>query len=207
MSTIDDGRTMEYRGVRFRTVGKGIKHCQTCLRTTYNYVGHAEWHATGVGDVGFPVASPLEPGPVALDVLQVAADSLDRPESRQVTGYSDTPRGRQNIPTTPALARATGAVSAPIPDINRMSHVEIRQWLAHAAVSAALHDRVAIRAALRTADDDYQAREHEANVGRGPEPGDWWLFMVNAIADHLLGQDDASTAALLGTHDRAGGAS
>ena len=56
MSTIDDGRTIEYRGVRFRTVGKGIRHCQepSCRRITNNYLSHAAWHATGVGDVGFP---------------------------------------------------------------------------------------------------------------------------------------------------------
>ncbi|SDF98553.1 hypothetical protein SAMN04487781_3192 [Cellulosimicrobium cellulans] len=74
-------------------------------------------------------------------------------------------------------------------------------WFQHriaATVAAALHDRDALRDALRTADDDYQAREHEANVGRGPEPGDWWLFMVNAMADQVLGQSDPSTPALLG---------
>jgi hypothetical protein len=58
---------------------------------------------------------------------------------------------------TPALARATEAVSAPIPNINRLSHAEIRQWLARAAVSAALHDP----------DDDVIARTlREHRVGR-----------------------------------------
>lgn len=59
--TIDDGRTIEHHGIRFRTVGKGILHCQTCLRITYNYVGHVTWHETGTGDIGLPATSPLEP--------------------------------------------------------------------------------------------------------------------------------------------------
>ena len=78
MSVVDDGRTVEYRGIRFRTVGKGIQHCQTCLRTTHNYVGHAEWHATGVGEIGFPAVSPLEPGLGAVEV-RVAPATLATP--------------------------------------------------------------------------------------------------------------------------------
>lgn len=127
---------------------------------------------------------------------------------------------------TPALARATEALDLP-PDValeeypaypESAPHETVHPnvvvdreraafeagWLAcraaaPEAVAAALRDREAIRQALRTADDDYQAREHEANVSRGPEPGDWWLFLVNAMVDHLLGQDDPSTAAILGT--------
>lgn len=67
----------------------------------------------------------------------------------------DIPSSAGGPATTPALARATEAVSAPIPDINRMSHVEIRQWLARAAVSAALHD---------TDDPDALAREYVARL-------------------------------------------
>ena len=78
MSVVDDGRTVEYRGIRFRTVGKGVKHCQTCLRITYDYVSHAARHATGVGDIGWPAVSPLEPGPTAPEV-QVAPATLTTP--------------------------------------------------------------------------------------------------------------------------------
>lgn len=52
---IDDGRTQEYMGIRFRTVGKGIRHCQVegCRRITHDYMSHALWHNTGEGDEGY----------------------------------------------------------------------------------------------------------------------------------------------------------
>lgn len=78
MSTIRDSRVIEHRGFRFRTVGKGIVHCQACLRITYNYIGHVAWHETGIGDVRLPAVSPHEPGPTAPEV-QVAPASLATP--------------------------------------------------------------------------------------------------------------------------------
>ncbi|MBN0039366.1 hypothetical protein JN535_04150 [Cellulosimicrobium cellulans] len=195
MSTIRDSRFIEYRGFRFRTVGKGIVHCQACLRITYSYVGHVAWHETGVGDVGLPVVSPLEPAPVQAAALTGMDQVSDVVHSRhcQVVGHSRraAPRDIPSFATGPATlsapARATEALDAATGLGDDIGQDALRA-VACSTVSAALHDRVAIRAALRTADDDYQAREHEANVGRGPEPGDWWLFMVNAMADHLLGQ-------------------
>lgn len=51
----NNGRVEEYKGIWFRTVGKGIRHCQTegCRRITHNYMSHANWHVTGVGDEGY----------------------------------------------------------------------------------------------------------------------------------------------------------
>lgn len=50
-----DGRTWEYGGIGFRTVGKGIQHCQVdgCRRITHSYISHANWHNTGEGDRGY----------------------------------------------------------------------------------------------------------------------------------------------------------
>lgn len=42
--TIANGRTIEYRGIHFLTVGKGTLHCQTCLKITHDYIGHAVSH-------------------------------------------------------------------------------------------------------------------------------------------------------------------
>ena len=53
MSAIDDSRTIGYGGVRFRTVGKGILHCQLCNKVTHDYVSHANWHVAGYGDEGY----------------------------------------------------------------------------------------------------------------------------------------------------------
>ncbi|MFD6094560.1 hypothetical protein ACFWGN_20810 [Oerskovia sp. NPDC060338] len=43
--TVDTGRTIEYRGTHFLTVGKGTLHCQTCLQTTHDQISHATKHA------------------------------------------------------------------------------------------------------------------------------------------------------------------
>ncbi|MFD6093995.1 hypothetical protein ACFWGN_17915 [Oerskovia sp. NPDC060338] len=43
--TTNDGRTIEYRGIRFLTVGKGTLQCQTCLQVTHDHIGHAADHA------------------------------------------------------------------------------------------------------------------------------------------------------------------
>ncbi|MBN0040217.1 hypothetical protein JN535_08560 [Cellulosimicrobium cellulans] len=54
-SILRDSRVIEYRGFRFRTVGKGIQHCQQpdCRRITHSYISHVAWHQTGAGDKGY----------------------------------------------------------------------------------------------------------------------------------------------------------
>ncbi|MDQ1113967.1 hypothetical protein QE418_003415 [Microbacterium testaceum] len=43
-------------------------------------------------------------------------------------------------------------------------------------------DRTDLRAVLDAADVEYSALEHEADVGRKPQPGDWLTFIAGRVA-------------------------
>lgn len=51
-TTVDQGNTHTYKGVRFQSMGKGKSHCkgtdgEWCGRMCFSYMAHAEWHASG----------------------------------------------------------------------------------------------------------------------------------------------------------------
>ncbi len=144
------------------------------------------------------------------DALTGAGQGVDVGNARHepVVGQSrhdaprDIPSSAGGPATTPALARATEAVSAPIPNINRLSHAEIRQWLARAAVSAALTndadppDDLIARTLLEHRWDDggYDGMGFLCICGHVTGPGEdgetSWAFSV-----HIA---DAVRAAILG---------